>query len=154
MNTTDQRTAAAVAQDNVDALGGVVSFERETSAPWLRGVDAKTTATQTTSKPTPTLVKHDAGKLPLDLLPFVAVEEVAAVLEFGARKYERHGWRNVDKRSRYFAATLRHLFAYVRGEDRDPESGLRHLAHAACSLLFLLEADVSGLGQDDRPRNP
>ncbi len=95
-------------------------------------------------------VKADAQKRPLDLLPFVAVEEVAEVLAYGARKYAPNNWRKVDKRSRYFAAALRHLFAYAKGEDRDPESGLRHLAHAACSVLFLLEADVSNLGEDDR----
>lgn len=98
----------------------------------------------------PAFVKADAQKRPLDLLPFVAVEEVAEVLAFGRKKYRAHGWRSVDKRSRYFAAALRHLFAYAKGEDRDPESGLRHLAHAACSVLFLLEADVSNLGEDDR----
>lgn len=98
-------------------------------------------------------VKADMGKLPHELLPFVALEQVSAVLAFGAKKYAAHRWRKIDKRSRYFSATLRHLFAYAKGEDKDPESGLPHLAHAACSVLFLLEASVSGLGEDDRPRD-
>ena len=90
--------------------------------------------------PTPGAWKDDAGKVRLDLLPFLALEDVARVLEHGAAKYSEQGWREVpDGRARYLAATLRHLSAHMRGEVKDPESGLPHLAHAACSLLFALE---------------
>jgi hypothetical protein len=98
-------------------------------------------------------VKHDGEKNPLHLLPTVALEKVGEVLAFGARKYASHNWRLVDLRSRYYAATLRHLFAWWRGDDVDPETGLPHLAGAACSLLFLLEAELVGLGADDRPHH-
>jgi hypothetical protein len=97
-------------------------------------------------------IKKDQEKNRLELLPFIAIEKVGEVLTFGAKKYKAHGWRGVDKRSRYFAPILRHAFAWVRGEDNDPESGLPHLAHLACSALFLLEAELSGLGEDDRPQ--
>ncbi len=103
------------------------------------------------AQPAPRFVKHDDGKLPLDLLPFVAIEQMARVLAFGARKYTAHGWRNVDKRSRYLAAALRHLVAYARGEDLDDDSGLPHLAHAMTCVAFLVEAEAMGLGEDDRP---
>ena len=33
---------------------------------------------------------------------------------------------------------MRHMVAYAK-ETNDPESGLNHLAHAAASLLFILE---------------
>lgn len=82
--------------------------------------------------------KDDGGKLRVDLLPFAALEEVSRVLMHGAAKYGENNWRGVS-RARYFAATLRHLFAYAKGEETDPESSLPHLAHAACSLLFMLE---------------
>lgn len=96
-------------------------------------------------------IKHDGSKNPLRLLPTVALERVGEVLDFGAKKYDAHNWRKVDKRSRYYGAVLRHLLAWNRGENQDPETGLRHLAHAACSLLFLLEAEELGYGTDDRP---
>ena len=84
--------------------------------------------------------KGDAGKVRLDLLPFAALEDVARVLEYGAKKYQPQGWRAVaDGHDRYVAAALRHLHAYAGGERMDRESGLSHLAHAACSLLFALE---------------
>jgi hypothetical protein len=52
--------------------------------------------------------------------------------------------------SRLISSTLRHLFAFMRGENQDPETGRSHLAHAICGLLFLLEYTFSGAGNDDR----
>jgi hypothetical protein len=97
-----------------------------------------------------TFEKHDAEKPALDLLPFVALEALGDVLTYGAKKYRPHGWRTVDRRGRYLAAALRHLFAYGRGEDVDAESNLPHLAHALACVAFLLEAQTVGLGVDDR----
>lgn len=82
--------------------------------------------------------KDDNGKRRVDLLPFAALEQVADILAFGAAKYGENNWRGV-KRARYLAAALRHLFTYAQGEETDPESSLPHLAHAACSILFMLE---------------
>lgn len=96
-------------------------------------------------------IKHDGSKNPLHLLPTVALERIGEVLDAGQKKYAPNNWRKIDKRSRYYSAALRHLFAWNRGEDKDPETSLKHLAHAACSLLFLLEAEELGLGEDDRP---
>lgn len=85
--------------------------------------------------------KDDAGKPNYELLPWLALEQVQAVLDYGAKKYTAHGWRAVKGRTRYLNAALRHIFAYARGEDNDHESGLPHLAHAACSVMFQLEKD-------------
>jgi hypothetical protein len=54
--------------------------------------------------------------------------------------------------SRCYASALRHLFAWWRGEDKDPQTGLSHLAHCACNILFLLEYQELKRGTDDRPR--
>lgn len=84
--------------------------------------------------------KHDQGKPQWNLLPWVALAEVVEVLTFGAVKYAPENWRHVaDPINRYSAAALRHISAFMRGEERDPETGLHHLAHATCCLLFLLE---------------
>lgn len=93
-------------------------------------------------------IKHDAGKPRVDLLPVGALLEVAKVLSFGAAKYGVATWQGVRPRRRYYAAALRHLFARARGERRDPKSGLPHLAHAACDVLFLLSFE-SGLDPVD-----
>lgn len=83
-------------------------------------------------------IKHDTGKPRMDLLDAHAIEQLAAVLTFGAGKYAPENWRKGISKSRLLAAALRHLFAYLRGEDNDPESGLSHVAHAMCCCMFLL----------------
>jgi len=85
-------------------------------------------------------LKNDFGKPEWYLLPFKAVGEIVKVLTFGAKKYSPDNWRYVpDGERRYFSALLRHLAAWHDGEDIDKESGLSHLAHAGCCLLFLME---------------
>ena len=86
--------------------------------------------------------KFDAGKLDYTLVPWDGLEEVVKVLEFGARKYARDNWKHVEGAdTRYLAAAFRHLIAYNTGEKVDQETGLSHLAHAGCCLLFLLSLE-------------
>lgn len=97
-------------------------------------------------------IKHDTGKPPLDLLDRHALEEIAQVLAFGAAKYGRGNWRQGLALSRLLAACLRHVFAFLDGEDLDPESGRSHLAHAACCLVFALRLHRDRPDLDDRER--
>lgn len=88
-------------------------------------------------------MKYDGDKPRMDLLVDGcpnALEAVAQVLTFGAQKYAAHSWHTVPEGdTRYKAALLRHLTAHAKGEQLDGESGLHHLAHAACDALFILE---------------
>ena len=87
--------------------------------------------------------KFDGGKLEYGLLPPFALEETVKVLTFGAQKYERDNWQKVpDSKRGYFDALQRHIWAWKQGEQIDPESGLHHLAHAMCCLMFLYEHDI------------
>jgi hypothetical protein len=83
-------------------------------------------------------LKHDSEKVRMDLLDPYAIEQLAAVLTFGAKKYAAHNWRSGINYSRLIAALLRHTFAYLGGEDNDLESGLPHIAHAMCCCMFIL----------------
>lgn len=83
--------------------------------------------------------KLDSEKLPYHLLPGEALEEVVKVLDFGAKKYSERNWEKGMNFSRLFGAAMRHLWAWWKGEDRDPETGLSHLAHLTCCALFLLQ---------------
>jgi hypothetical protein len=88
--------------------------------------------------------KFDGGKLQYGLLPPLALRETVKVLTFGAEKYEPDNWRRVpDGPRRYFDAAQRHLWAYKTGEKDDPETGLNHLAHALCCIMFMLDLDES-----------
>jgi hypothetical protein len=84
-------------------------------------------------------LKYDDGKLRWDLLPWEPIEEIVKVLTYGAKKYKENSWQHVDRfEDRYFAALMRHLVAWRNGEVYDKESGILHLSHAACNIMFLL----------------
>ena len=92
-------------------------------------------------------LKYDKGKTRFDLYPLGAYEGCAKVLTFGTEKYTPQGWRTVsDPLNRYYAALIRHLNAQKEFTDNggvglafDDESGLPHLDHAQCCLVFLRE---------------
>jgi hypothetical protein len=95
--------------------------------------------------------KDDSGKTPWHLLPPDALKQIVLVLEFGAGKYGDRNWEKGMHWSRPFSALMRHMWAWWRGESRDPETGLSHLAHAGCCILFLLSYEGRATGTDDRP---
>lgn len=94
--------------------------------------------------------KHDSGKPPMELLPSLSLEEVAHILDYGRKKYDPWNWAKGMNWSRLIGACYRHLGAFQRGEDLDPETKRSHLAHLACTSLFLLEYYLRELGKDDR----
>lgn len=97
---------------------------------------------------------ESATKPRFDLVPWEAIEEIAEVLTYGAAKYEAHNWARGARWGRYYAGLCRHIFAWWSGQDRDPETGLSHLAHAGCCLVFLLSYQAKGWGEDDRFLGP
>ena len=89
-------------------------------------------------------VKNDTDKPNLAILfdcP-LALSEVAKVMQYGAKKYNRANWSKCDDKERYESASLRHQMSYHNQEPIDKESNLHHLAHAVCSQLFLLEIEL------------
>jgi hypothetical protein len=106
---------------------------------------------------TPNDPKGAAGalKTPLGLIPSYAMEQTAWVHKLGAEKYGPFNWRKTGVcASTYVNAILRHLNAWRDGETVDPESGISHLAHVACSCNILLDAGFCGTLQDDRNITP
>lgn len=97
-------------------------------------------------------VKFDGEKPRMDLLDPLALEGLAKVLTFGAQKYAAHNWRKGIANTRLIAAMLRHLFAIMRGEDLDPESGLPHIDHVGCCWMFLSNNMKVRPEMDDRWR--
>lgn len=82
-------------------------------------------------------VKHDQDKSDWSLVPWSSMRQVLTVLEIGAKKYSADNWQKGTE-DRYKKALLRHVLAYAEGEKLDQETGLHHLAHAACNCLFIL----------------
>lgn len=105
-------------------------------------------------------LKFDGGKLPWELLPEDALEEVVRVLQFGAQKYAARNWEKGIAHSRTYGAARRHMVAFFqKGERLDPETKTHHYANAICELLFALAFELRGMGDtaletgplDDRP---
>lgn len=96
--------------------------------------------------------KHDSNKSRLDLLPPDALDFVGRVLGFGADLYAAENWRKCRNPQRYIGPILRHTLQHQGGQFTDSESGLPHLAHAACSALFALDLYLK-LGQGSYGKN-
>ena len=102
--------------------------------------------------------KDDAArsKPSLRCMPWPAVYAIAEVLQHGARKHRGPcDWREREREdgvriTTYLDAVLRHIAAHIEGEDLDPESGRSHLAHAAATLVIVLDAQLHGTLVDDR----
>lgn len=90
-------------------------------------------------------VKLDQGKDRWELLPLGPIWYIVKVISYGAVKYAPNAWQRLpDFENRYYAAAMRHITAWRQGEKIDKESGLPHLAHALCNLVFLLWKDLRG----------
>ena len=96
-------------------------------------------------------VKKDNDKYDPTMLTLEMVELVSKVRMFGAKKYARGNFKITGfKYTRSLAAALRHIYAYLSGEDNDPESGLSHLGHAICSLEHCIYDSKHHPENDDR----
>ena len=93
------------------------------------------------------------GKIPLEHLITSVLADDARCHKHGADKYGVRNWR-VDKilASTYEGAMLRHLIAWIEGEDEDPDSGLPHLTHLRACCAVVLDAEKHSMLEDDRAR--
>lgn len=105
-----------------------------------------------TNKDSKTGIKFDQDKVRMDLVPVYPLNEIAKVLTFGAKKYADRNWEKGLDYSRVYGALQRHSMAWYSGIDTDEETGISHLAHAGCCIMFLLEYENTKRGNDDRPK--
>lgn len=84
-------------------------------------------------------LKYDDEKPRWELLPLETIEEIVKVLTYGAKKYSDNSWQRLDNGiERYYAASMRHITSWRTGEEIDPESGLPHLSHVFCNVMFII----------------
>ena len=81
--------------------------------------------------------RYNTGKPQWGLVPFSALEPMVKVLEFGAEKYAAYNWMKGLPIQEICESLLRHVHAFLEGEDNCPESGLSHIGHMQCNTLFL-----------------
>ena len=88
--------------------------------------------------------RYSDGKRMLQLVEQSFVDGVADVLTMGAEKYAPDNWKlskGTPDHDQFvndrIGSLLRHLSAYRSGEMIDEESGLPHLDHIACNIMFI-----------------
>jgi hypothetical protein len=105
-------------------------------------------------------LKKDNDKLMWQLLPEALLEGAVSILTFGARKYEAHGWKKLMLSpggvDRVIGSFKRHYNAIcedgLQSLDLNPDtgkadenySGMPHLWHLHCNILFLEFARING----------
>lgn len=91
-------------------------------------------------------------KVPLHLVPPIAVAQMSLAFENGAGKYGPFNWREKTISSTvYYGAAMRHLQAWYDGEDFAPDSGVHHLAHVMACCAMVLDGASIGKLNDNRP---
>lgn len=97
-------------------------------------------------------LRYNEGKQPLSLMLEAshAVGGLCGVLAYGADKYSRGNYLRGLPHTQIVDSLLRHLTSYMSGEDKDPESGLRHVDHALANAFFLSELTARHPQLEDR----
>lgn len=98
-------------------------------------------------------LRFNEGKPRFDLIHPWANEQMVNVLTIGANKYSHRNWENGMAWTTVVASLKRHLNAFEKGEDYDPETGELHMAHIACNAHFLTAYYKIYPQGDDRPHN-
>ena len=81
--------------------------------------------------------RFNDGKPRWSLVDFDSLEPMVKVLEYGCKKYDANNWKKGLKTTEIIESMMRHMQAYLRGEDIDPESKLPHTGHIMCNAMFL-----------------
>lgn len=91
-------------------------------------------------------------KPPLHLIPSSALLHEAMAMKNGMEKYGPFNWRSETVAGTiYIAAAMRHILAWMDGNNYAEDSGVHHLGHARASLGIILDAMETGNLVDDRP---
>jgi hypothetical protein len=77
---------------------------------------------------------------------------LAAHYEAGAKKYADRNWEKGMAWGKCFASLQRHAWAWMGGEDFDPETGTHHMVSVAWNAIALFVYSVRKIGTDDRPK--
>ena len=96
--------------------------------------------------------RKNTGKAPMSMVLEAnhAMTGAAQVMAFGAKKYARGNWHKGLPHTEVADCLIRHLSAYLSGEDLDPESGLPHIDHVTCNAVFLAQLVRTHPEMDDR----
>lgn len=87
--------------------------------------------------------RYNNGKPQWSLVHYPSLEPLVRVLEYGAEKYTtgnesgRDNWKKGLPIRQVCESMLRHIYAFLDGEDNDPESKISHIGHIQANAMFL-----------------
>ncbi|GAN79829.1 hypothetical protein Aam_030_062 [Acidocella aminolytica 101 = DSM 11237] len=96
-------------------------------------------------------LRYDDEKPRYDLIPPDALHALAVHYTISLKKYPERNWERGMAWGKCFASLMRHAWAWMRGEDFDPETGSHHMIAAAWNALAIATYHMRGIGNDDRP---
>jgi hypothetical protein len=108
--------------------------------------------------------RYNAGKLRYELIPSIALKEIAKVYTKGADKYTlrdeegniisdgSNNWRKGQSWMNCIGSANRHIESFVNNVDFDPETDTYHLANACFNLMAILDFYKTFPHGDDRPK--
>lgn len=96
-------------------------------------------------------LRYNSGKPRFDLIPADGLRALARHYTRGAEKYADRNWERGMDWSKCFASLERHVWAWMGGEDFDPETGSHHMIAVAWNALALAVYSFRKIGNDDRP---
>lgn len=146
---------------NIDGSSPNTAWHENSTTPWwpvgVPSADPRTAPTLTTAMPPGSSEECFA-------IPATLALDLSSGLKHGLTKHsptcgvhETPGntgawnWAKGMPWSVPFGCLMRHMAAWQRGEELDPESGLPHLAHAMCNLRMLTLYAKQYPEGDDRP---
>ena len=97
--------------------------------------------------------RFNSGKPKLSFVHPIIMEEIARVMEYGAKKYARDNWRKGLPINSIIDSALRHLMDFKEGSTYDKESNETELGHAACNIMFAMYVLKYKPELDDRVKN-
>lgn len=94
--------------------------------------------------------KNDLEKPDLSHVPVEFLNAVAQAFMVGEKKYGRYNYYKGHKASQLIAAAMRHLTAWMNGEENDPVDGQPHLGSVGACVAMLLKQQKLGTLIDNR----
>jgi hypothetical protein len=82
-------------------------------------------------------LRFNEGKPQLSLIDLRSLEPMARVMEFGAGKYERNNWMKGRPVTDLLDCLMRHIAAFQRKEDVDPESKQPVIGHILANAMLI-----------------
>lgn len=95
-------------------------------------------------------LRYNENKVEWSLVDWKSLEPMVKVLMHGAQKYEPDNWKKGQDLKSLSSCLMRHLVAFMDGEDNDPESGESHLGHVLCNAMFMIHSHANYHWTDTR----